>query len=198
MLAFSHTPLNLLPHDPSYNLRMNEFFCRGIFVSCQMLTPLGPTHPESLRLVPHKLSATFGFRKCKEKSSILFLCLLGPPLRACSYFVISFHSGISCVWTPLPICDFSCPVKSYFLVLIAKLYMTISFVGHALAECWIFCLFPSRVLNRRSPPGLTFPQPLYAFELFASWKSSWQPLIFYSRKRPWPITSSNDPWCGIS
>jgi hypothetical protein len=91
------------------------------------------------------------------------------------------------------------PVKSYFLVLIAKLYMTISFVGHALAECWIFCLFPSRVLNRRNPPGLTLPQPLYAFELFASWKSSWQqPLIFYSRKRPWPITSSHYPWCGIS
>jgi hypothetical protein len=126
------------------------------------------------------------------------LCLVGPPLRASSYFIISFHPGISCVWTPLPICDLSSLVKSYFLVLIAKLYMTISFVGHALAECWIFCLFPSRVLNRRSPPGLTFPQPIYAFELFASWKSSWQPLIFYSRKRPWPVTSSHYPWCGIS
>ncbi len=94
--------------------------------------------------------------------------------------------------------DLSRPVTSYFLVLIAKLCMTISFLGHALAECWIFCLFPSRVLNRRNPPGLTFPQPLFAFELFTSWKSSWQPLIFYSRKRPWPITSSHYPWCGIS
>jgi len=170
-----------------------------------MLTPLAPTHPESLRVVPHKLSATFGFkfRKCEERESDPFLCLLGA--SSWSYFVISFHPGISCVWTPLPICDLSRPVKTYFLVLIAKLYMTISFVGHALAECWIFCLFPSRVLNRRSPPGLTFPQPLCAFELFDSCKSSWQPFIFYSRKRPWPLAITHgveypktplvpDPW----
>jgi hypothetical protein len=140
---------------------------------------------------------------------ILFLCLLGPPLGASSYFVISFHPGISCVWTPLPICDLSRPVKSYFLVLIASYIWPFPLlVMHWHIAGFFVCFLPESS-TVEAPLAWPSPNPsmLLSFSLLGSHHGSPSSFILGKGHGPLPLAITHgveypktplvpDPWWG--